>query len=166
MSPAPCRPSHRDTSRDNTGERTAQPCRSSDRDSSTCHLPVPAAPLDPLLPDTPGTSLSHHARPALVTLPQQRRSRCRARPCSHLRQCRAVSIMCVESSEWMKFGGKAFFCFTVSGFLQQSRDGRSWGSPSTEPEPPGPPKRRGCSPGRCSELRGALRALAPVGRFH
>lgn len=74
--------------------------------------------------------------------------------------------MCVESSEWMKLGGKAFFCFTVSGFLQQSRDRRSWGSSGTEPEPPAPPKHRGRSPGRCSELRGALEALAHVGRFH
>lgn len=30
--------------------------------------------------------------------------------------------MCVESSEWMKLGGKAFFCFTVSGFLQWSME--------------------------------------------
>lgn len=27
-----------------------------------------------------------------------------------------MSIMWVESREWMKLGGKAFFCFTVSGF--------------------------------------------------
>lgn len=26
--------------------------------------------------------------------------------------------MCVESKEWIKLGGKAFFCFTVSGFLR------------------------------------------------
>lgn len=34
-------------------------------------------------------------------------------------QCKLVSIMWLESSEWMKFGGKAFFCFRVSGFLQE-----------------------------------------------
>lgn len=31
--------------------------------------------------------------------------------------------MCVESREWMKFGGKAFFCFTVSGLLQRKTNG-------------------------------------------
>lgn len=29
--------------------------------------------------------------------------------------------MCVESREWMKFGGKAFFCFTVSGLLRRDK---------------------------------------------
>jgi len=29
--------------------------------------------------------------------------------------------MCVESSEWMKLGGKPFFCFSVLGFLGASR---------------------------------------------
>ena len=54
-----------------------------------------------------------------------------------------MSIMCVESREWMKLGGKAFFCFTVSGFLRhRAGDGRGWGtsrakdeSASTEPVP-------------------------------
>jgi len=30
--------------------------------------------------------------------------------------------MWVESREWMKFGGKAFFCFTVSGLLGRDRE--------------------------------------------
>ena len=30
-------------------------------------------------------------------------------------QCRAVSIMWVESREWTKLGGMAFFCLRVSG---------------------------------------------------
>ena len=34
---------------------------------------------------------------------------------SDLCACSAVSIMCVESSEWTKLGGMAFFCFLVSG---------------------------------------------------
>lgn len=51
--------------------------------------------------------------------PEPGKSQVRAElPIAYLRQCSAVSIMCVESREWMKLGGKAFFCFTVSGFLQ------------------------------------------------
>lgn len=46
-----------------------------------------------------------------------------------------MSIMCVESREWMKLGGKAFFCFTVSGFLQHRvGDGRSWGTSRAKDE--------------------------------
>lgn len=46
-----------------------------------------------------------------------------------------MSIMCVESSEWMKLGGKAFFCFTVSGFLQhRAGHGRSWGTSRAQGE--------------------------------
>lgn len=41
--------------------------------------------------------------------------------------------MCEESSEWMKFGGKPFFCFSVLGFLgtqdTQGSGGPTWGSP-------------------------------------
>ena len=37
----------------------------------------------------------------------------------HLIQFIAVSIICVASREWMKLGGKAFFCFIVCGFLWQ-----------------------------------------------
>lgn len=29
--------------------------------------------------------------------------------------------MCVESREWMKLGGKAFFCLTVSGLLEKGQ---------------------------------------------
>lgn len=29
--------------------------------------------------------------------------------------------MCVESREWMKFGGKAFFCFMALGFLSKKK---------------------------------------------
>lgn len=32
-------------------------------------------------------------------------------------QCSDVSIIWLESKEWMKFGGKAFFCFITFGFL-------------------------------------------------
>lgn len=39
-----------------------------------------------------------------------------------------MSIMCVESREWMKLGGKAFFCFTVSGFLQDKAGHRGAGT--------------------------------------
>lgn len=39
-----------------------------------------------------------------------------------------MSIMCVESREWMKLGGKAFFCFTVSGFLQDKAEHRGAGA--------------------------------------
>lgn len=49
-------------------------------------------------------------------------------PTPYLRQCSAVSIMCVESREWMKLGGKAFFCFTVSGFLQDKAGHRGAGA--------------------------------------
>lgn len=56
-------------------------------------------------------------------------------PAPYLRQCRAVSIMCVESREWMKLGGKAFFCFTVSGFLQHRvGNRRSWGTSRAKDE--------------------------------
>lgn len=34
--------------------------------------------------------------------------------------------MWVESSEWMKFGGKAFFCLTVSGLLKRERTIQTW----------------------------------------
>lgn len=33
--------------------------------------------------------------------------------------------MCVESREWMKFGGKAFFCLTVSGLLRRDTQPRT-----------------------------------------
>jgi len=36
-----------------------------------------------------------------------------------LSQKREVSIMWLESKEWMKFGGKAFFCFITFGRLKQ-----------------------------------------------
>lgn len=52
-------------------------------------------------------------------------------PIAYLRQCSAVSIMCVESREWMKLGGKAFFCFTVSGFLQDKAGHRGAGPKMT-----------------------------------
>ena len=35
--------------------------------------------------------------------------------CANLCACNAVSIICVESREWTKLGGMAFFCFLVSG---------------------------------------------------
>ena len=34
-------------------------------------------------------------------------------------ECRAVSIIWLESSEWMKFGGKALRCFRTIGWLKQ-----------------------------------------------
>lgn len=64
-------------------------------------------------------------RDALLMISQQSPGK---NPAPYLKQCRAVSIMWVESREWMKLGGKAFFCFTVSGFLQHRMgQGRSWG---------------------------------------
>lgn len=33
-------------------------------------------------------------------------------------QWRDVNIMWVESNEWIKFGGKAFFCFITFGRLK------------------------------------------------
>lgn len=39
----------------------------------------------------------------------------------YLWQWSAVSIMCVESREWMKFGGNAFFCLTTFGLLKRDR---------------------------------------------
>ena len=39
----------------------------------------------------------------------------------YLMQKSAVSIMCVESKEWMKLGGKAFFCFIALGFLEHQK---------------------------------------------
>lgn len=38
-----------------------------------------------------------------------------------LSQNREVNIMWLESKEWMKFGGKAFFCFITFGRLKQIR---------------------------------------------
>lgn len=40
---------------------------------------------------------------------------------TNLIQCRAVSNMWVESKEWTKLGGNAFFCFTEFGFLEKKR---------------------------------------------
>lgn len=33
-------------------------------------------------------------------------------------QCRDVNIIWLESNEWIKFGGKAFFCFITLGRLE------------------------------------------------